>query len=123
MELFHVSMELFYIFILIMFLSINIKHLRSLKRMTQTDLATEMGVTPSTVAGWETGKSSPHLQVLLQLRSYFEVDLESLVYRDLQKEMPGEGSSTGINLRLLELFEQLKDRVEELEDRMKKVEG
>ena len=113
-----------------MFFGINIKYLRALKGLTQTDLAEVMKVTASAVAGWESGKSSPHFQVLLQLHDYFQVDLERLVYHDLQKGV-AEGipvhaspnTKAGSNLRLMELYEELKGRMEALENRVKKMEG
>lgn len=90
--------------------------------MTQTDLAGAMDVTPSTVTGWETGKSSPHFQVLLRLRDHFQVDLERLVYHDLQKENARDVPESGTNLKNMELFEQLKGRLDALEKRVERME-
>lgn len=98
--------------------------------MTQHQLAEAMEVKAATVTGWETGKSSPHFQVLLRLREYFQVDLESLVYRDLQNDQVGENRSSfpshaelGATERLMGLYDELKDRMDALEGRMGKVEG
>lgn len=108
-----------------MFFAANIKYLRSVKGVNQSDLGEAMGVTPSTVAGWETGKSSPHFQVLLKLREYFQVDLESLVYRDLQKTTSQENirdiaTDAGITSLVRLLFDQLKEKIEALERRIEK---
>ncbi len=104
-----------------MFLGANIKYLRALKGITQTELAEVVGVKYTTVTGWETGKSSPHFQVLLQLREYFQVDLERLVYQDLQKETVEEAHS-GTQGIMVE-FEKLKSRMDALESRMAEVKG
>lgn len=104
-----------------MFFGNNIKHLRVRRGLTQGDLAKQMEVAPQTVTGWESGKSYPHFQVLLQLRDFFEVDLESLVYRDLQqREVSGVGNEMVSNSKLLELYEELKGRVTLLEERIDK---
>lgn len=102
-----------------MFFSINIKYLRNLKGLTQTQLAEEMGVTSSTVTGWETGKSSPHFQVLLKLHDFFDVNLEKLVYTDLQNEPTDEGFGT--NSKLLQMIRDLTDRVHLLEQKVEKI--
>jgi transcriptional regulator with XRE-family HTH domain len=111
-----------------MFFGLNIKYLRTMKGMTQIELAEAMGVTSSTVTGWETGKSSPHFQVLLRLRDFFQVDLEKLVYKDLQG-MAGEKDErssplnvdAGTILKLMESFEEMKGRMEALENRVNKL--
>lgn len=89
-------------------------------------LAEVMNVTPSTVTGWETGRSSPHFQVLVQLRDFFEIDLERLVFHDLQQEKL-EGNSTpvqkGKTVETEEILGQIKDRMDGFELRLKKLEG
>lgn len=109
-----------------MFFGPNIKYLRALKGITQGQLAKEMEVTSQAVTGWESGKSFPYFQVLLQLREYFQVDLERLVYHDLQKETVEENSEriqSGSQSKMFEMVEALRLRVEGLERRVTKIEG
>lgn len=51
-------------------LSNNIKILRQKSLMTQEDFAKELGVSPSTVNRWETGKSRPNLTAMKKLKSF-----------------------------------------------------
>ncbi len=51
-------------------LSNNIKILRQKSLMTQEDFAKELGVSPSTVNRWETGKARPNLSAMKKLKSF-----------------------------------------------------
>lgn len=73
-----------------MHLSNNIKTLRKRRGLTQEDLSKVLDKTKATVSDYEKGKSTPPLEVALQLCDIFNVDLNSLVTRDLQKEGPAE---------------------------------
>ena len=54
--------------------------------MTQTALSEQIGKTSITISDYEKGKSTPPIDVALQLCDIFGVDLNGLVTRDLQKE-------------------------------------
>lgn len=106
----------------------NVKYLRSVRGMTQAELGETLGVKGATVTGWETGKSSPHFEVLLKLRDFFKVDLESLVYQDLQhgareNKHSGVDTQDGIMSLVTLLFDQLKEKIEALENRMERIES
>jgi len=64
----------------------NIKYLRENKGLTQSELGETLGVNHTTIGGWEKGKSFPYFNTLLALRELFRVDLETLVYKDLEKD-------------------------------------
>lgn len=109
-----------------MHFGLNIKYLRALKGLTQAGLAEAMKVKSQTVTGWESGKSYPNFLVLVELRKFFKVDLERMVFHDLAKEMPQESikdslpsySETEADTRLLKVIEELKDRMTILEKKM-----
>jgi len=61
----------------------NIKLLRNKRSMTQSELGDVFGVKNTTVGGWENGNSFPEFKILVEMRVYFEVDLERLVFSDL----------------------------------------
>lgn len=61
----------------------NIRFLRSKANLTQSELGVVFGVKNTTVGGWEKGNSYPEFKVLTEMRSYFGVDLERLVFSDL----------------------------------------
>jgi len=69
-----------------MHLSNNIKTLRKRQGLTQEDLSRALEKTKATISDYEKGKSTPPLEVALQLCDIFQVDLNSLVLRDLSKE-------------------------------------
>jgi len=99
-----------------MHLSNNIKTLRKRKGLTQEDLSKVLDKTKATISDYEKGKSTPPLEVALQLCDIFNVDLNSLVNRDLEKEAPAGSkapSSPPIDYRAQ--YEALKKQVRTLE--------
>ena len=57
----------------------RISDLRKQKGMTQEELAGEVGVARQTIAKWETGESTPDLEMAGRLASVLDVALDDLV--------------------------------------------
>lgn len=56
----------------------TIRELREAKGWTQLKLANEVGVTPSTVYNWETGRSEPRVIQLREVAHLFGVPSDSI---------------------------------------------
>lgn len=69
-----------------MYISKNIKLLRSNQGFTQGDVAKKIGKTIATVSDYEKGRSLPPLDITVKLSKLFGVTLDELVNRDLVKE-------------------------------------
>ena len=63
----------------------NIIHLRKMHKMTQEDLAEQVGVTRQAIAKWESGETIPDLEKCRLLADTFGVSLD-----DLANYEPGE---------------------------------
>ena len=61
----------------------NIKHLRSLKGLTQEQFSIEIDITKSRVGSYEEGRSEPPIDILIQLSDYFTMPIDALVKNDL----------------------------------------
>lgn len=59
-----------------------IKEKRTLKNMTQEDLANEFFVSRQLISKWENGKSYPDLEQLLKLSAFFDLTLDELMRGD-----------------------------------------
>lgn len=57
----------------------NIVQLRKMNRMSQEDLAEQLGVSRQTLSKWETGESLPDIEKCRLLAEIFEVTLDDLV--------------------------------------------
>lgn len=57
----------------------KIKDLRNKYRLTQTELAVQIGVTKSTVAAYENDSRTPSYEVLIKLADVFKVSIDSLL--------------------------------------------
>lgn len=65
---------------------LNLKYLRKINNMNQTDLANRMGVSQNTVSNWESGNREPDsIEQFLQLCEVFGVTLDELVKSNLNK--------------------------------------
>lgn len=61
----------------------NIKHLRSLKGLTQEQFSIELDITKSRVGSYEEGRSEPPIDTLIQLSEFFKVPIDAMVKNDL----------------------------------------
>jgi transcriptional regulator with XRE-family HTH domain len=75
-----------------MYLHTNIKVLRKKAGLTQKELSDKLDKTPMTVGDYERGKSLPPLNIILQLCEIFGVELQTLIYHDIENR--GFQSST-----------------------------
>lgn len=61
----------------------NIKLLRSRQKKSQDELATELGITRSTLSAYENGTSEPGFETLMRFSDYFKISLDKLLKTDL----------------------------------------
>ncbi|GAQ24171.1 helix-turn-helix domain-containing protein [Tepidanaerobacter syntrophicus] len=57
----------------------RIKHLREESRITQAELAKEIGVSPGNVGDWERGRAKPRFDALLALSRFFQISVDWLM--------------------------------------------
>lgn len=60
----------------------NIKHLRKAAKLTQQQLATRLSVSRSTVAMWESEKSQPDNNALINMSKIFDVPIDEILEND-----------------------------------------
>lgn len=60
----------------------RLKFLRKEKKLTQKEIAEQIGIKRNTYSDWETGKNEPSLEKLIVLADFFEVSLDWLAGRD-----------------------------------------
>lgn len=58
----------------------NLKNLRLKKEMTQDELAERLHVVRQTVSSWETGKTEPGIDTLMEIAEALSVDITELLY-------------------------------------------
>ena len=95
--------------------------------MTQRALGDVLGVENTTIAGWESGSSFPEFKRLVDIRQYFGVELESIVFHDLesnQTTMLAEGSpeySSKLNEYVAEIS-RLKEELDTMKSEVRRLE-
>ena len=59
----------------------NLKNIRKLHKLDQTQLSKEINVSAKTISHWETGYTEPSIAQLILLANYFDVSIDELVDR------------------------------------------
>lgn len=71
----------------------NIKHLRKLNKISQTELGHKLNVSHAQIGAYERGESDPPLSKLVSLCELFGVTLDNLVFDDLRIAASAPASS------------------------------
>ena len=64
----------------------NLKFLRKRKNLTQKDLSEILGISLQAVKMMETEQFKPSTDTLIKIRNYFEVNLDDLIFVDLENK-------------------------------------
>jgi transcriptional regulator with XRE-family HTH domain len=103
-----------------MYLRKNIKFLRESTGKTQKDLSDAIGMKSHQIIGkYETGKATPPIDVLEEIAKYFGVDLQSLMFGNLETGEKAAMNQAGDKNRMQRLLEKELDRLEALEQKIK----
>lgn len=81
-------------------ISKNIRHLRSLKKLTQEQFAEELSVPRSRIGSYEEGRSEPPIEMLIAISNYFKVPVDILIKNDLSRSKDSSFIEVG-NQRVL----------------------
>ena len=65
-----------------------LRALRQRNKITQADLANVLGITQQAVARWESNKSTPDIDTLKQLSTYFNVSTDYLLGQGISNIKP-----------------------------------
>ena len=69
----------------------NLKNLRKIKGITQTQFAAEFNISSGTIAMWETGKRMPDSETLKRIAQYFNVSIDYLLDNEKSPSEESEG--------------------------------
>ena len=86
----------------------KVKLLREHIKLTQSDLARQMGLTRSSVNAWEMGLSVPSTQYIVELAKTFGVSTDYLLGMEAGATINVEGLSEEKVALVVELVEQLR---------------
>lgn len=79
----------------------RIKFLREQRKLTQTDLSMQLGITRSSVNAWELGISVPSTRYIVELAGIFKVSTDFLLGVDRSSTLSVEGL-TEADVRLID---------------------
>ncbi len=72
----------------------NLQKLRKEKKISQEQLAEQLGVTRQSVSKWESGISYPEMDKLVSICKIFNCDLDSLINKDIKEELEKKEASS-----------------------------
>lgn len=87
---------------------LRLKELRNKKKLSQSVIARQFGITQQAYANYERGARQPDFDTLNKLADYFNVSVDYLLGRE-EKTAPLEPSLTEKQQLILDLAEQLSD--------------
>ncbi|WP_010520321.1 XRE family transcriptional regulator [Aquimarina agarivorans] len=67
------------------YIATNIKHLRSLKKLSQEAFAMQLNVSRSRIGSYEENRSAPSLEMLMAFSDFFKLPIDVLLRNDLRK--------------------------------------
>lgn len=68
------------------YLAANLKFLRKRKKLSQEELALQLGLNRGNIASYENGSAEPRISNLLRMADFFGISLIDLAQRDLTQE-------------------------------------
>lgn len=80
-----------------MYFSSNLYYLRMMRKKTQENMASEMGVSQGTIGNYEAGRREPSLTEVIEIAKILEVSIDDL----LTKDMRSIGAVLSTNLKHL----------------------
>lgn len=81
----------------------NLRDVRKARRLTQQELATLVGVSKTTISGWETGANLPASQTLILLAKTLHTSIDYLVGLTTPSTINTDGLSES-DIRKLQMF-------------------
>ena len=87
-----------------------LKELRNEKRLTQEQLAEQIGVTRRSVSRWETGSNLPDLDILMELADFYQVELREILDGE-RKDAPMDAVLAETTLKVAEYSNEEKKRI------------
>jgi transcriptional regulator with XRE-family HTH domain len=64
----------------------NLRELREMRKMSQTELANETGLVPSAICHFECGRREPNMHNLIKLSKALKVTTDSLLFDEAAKQ-------------------------------------
>lgn len=98
-----------------MYIGQNIRFLRKSKKMSQTELAEQLGLNMASLSTYERERSEPTISTLAQIAEFFGISIDDLVFRDLTKKEEAESSQQKSMLSYAEDLEAGRKTVDEVE--------
>ncbi len=78
------------------YLGSNIKYLRKINAVNQSDVASLLNKGATTIGNWENGISEPNINELNTLTEYFAISINDLINTDLSKVPPDDTGSAHV---------------------------
>lgn len=91
--------------------NVILQNLRKNKGLSQTELAKKIGVAPSTIGMYETGKREPNYETLEIIADFFNVDMNYLLGKEPEQTL--DQKLEGIDFALWGVIQDLSDEAKE----------
>lgn len=76
----------------------NISYLRKIRKLSQEDMATGIGVQRSTWSNYENGRTEPNFETMMSIIKFFDVSADTILGTDIEKSKSTEQKATATTL-------------------------
>nr|WP_256534071.1 helix-turn-helix transcriptional regulator [Lewinella sp. JB7] len=105
------------------FLSSNIRFLRKRRKLSQQQLADDLGIKRSNIAAYETKNVEPRLSLINDMARYFSVPLEDMVVTDIaslgSEDEVINGLNRVLNQNTIEEIKEVSEKIQRMLDGFK----
>lgn len=90
----------------------NIKFLRQQQKLSQAELADQLGLTRTSLSGYEIGKIEPNLEILNKLSTHFKISLDELINSDVSKTKRSDAAKNSFRVLAITVDKEEKENIE-----------
>src|SRR5690554_7700895 len=81
------------------YLASNLKLLRKYRKMSQEDVAKELGLTRSSYSGYENGVAEPGIENLVKMSKFYRIPMDDLLKRNMNELTESESEEHTFELQ------------------------
>ena len=86
----------------------NLERIRKERKISQTKLGEELGLTQQMVSSYEKGASSPNVEILVKVADFFQISIDELIGHQVYHQKRSTAET-----RLLQYFQNLNAKDQE----------
>jgi DNA-binding XRE family transcriptional regulator len=98
-------------------INLNLKFLRSMKNISQAELAEQLSIPRTTLSAYERGFVEPNIELMIKMAKFFKVSIDDLIAYNLEHHNPDYQSKDGLKVLAISVDSENNSNIELVETR------